>query len=200
MARRYSRVSRPALQEVQQRVAELTAGAEEGVSGIRVIKAFAREDYVQERFVASARRVFDQSILTTRQRARYQPMIAFLPSIGIALFLFLGGREVIADRISLGEFTAFYTYLLILSGPVRMLGTSLSMAQRAVASGNRLFEILDRQVELSAPSGAPPLPAGGGRIQMRDVSLRYPAADPTDFALRNIDLEVSPGMTLALVG
>jgi len=199
-ARRYSHVSRPALQEVQQRMAELTAGAEESVSGIRVIKAFAREDYVRERFVESARRVFDQSILTTRQRARYQPIMAFLPSIGIALFLFIGGREVVQDRISLGEFTAFYTYLIILSALVRMLGTALSMAQRAVASGNRLFEILDRKVELSAPPGAPPLPPGGGRIRMDDVSLRYPGAEPGDLALRNIDLEVSPGTTLALVG
>ena len=200
-ARRYNRVSRPALQEGQQRVAELTADAEESVSGIRVIKAFAREDYVKAGFGETVQRVFDQSIFTTRQRAFYTPTMAFLPSIGIAVVLFFGGREVVNGSISLGEFTAFYTYLLILSSPVRVLGSALGMAQRAVASGNRLFEIIDREPTLVQAPDAKPLPeGGGGAIAMDDVTLVYPTAQAGDASLMDVNLSVAPGKTVALVG
>ena len=77
--------------------------------------------------------------------------------------LLVGGREVIDGNLSLGDFTAFYTYLVMLAGPMRMLGVAMGMAQRAIASGNRLFEILDREPRIESPPGAPPLPAGGGR-------------------------------------
>ncbi len=144
-AMRYNRLSRPALQEVQQRIAELTAEAEESVSGIRVVKAFAREDHMLERFRGAVTRVFDQNVYSTRLRAFYSPLIAFLPSLGLAVVLLVGGSEVINGSLSLGDFTAFYTYLVMLIGPMRMLGMALGMAQRAVASGNRMFEILDRE-------------------------------------------------------
>jgi ABC-type multidrug transport system fused ATPase/permease subunit len=143
-AARYGRRSRPALQEVQQRIAELTAEAEEDISGIRIVKAFARERERFERFRMRVGRVFDQSMFTTRLRALYNPMISFLPNIGLAAVLLVGGRQVINGSLSLGEFTAFYTYLLMLMFPMRMLGIALGMAQRAVASGNRIFEVLDR--------------------------------------------------------
>ncbi len=107
VASRYNRVSRPALQEVQQRIAELTAEAEENVSGIRIVKAFAREEYQLHRFQRAVSRVFDQSIYSTRLQAFFSPLIGFLPQMGIALVLLVGGREVIAGNLSLGEFTAY---------------------------------------------------------------------------------------------
>jgi ABC-type multidrug transport system fused ATPase/permease subunit len=213
-ASRYNRVSRPAQQEVQQRIAELTAEAEENVSGIRIVKAFAREEYQLHRFSRAVSRVFDQSIYSTKLQAFFSPLIGLLPQLGIALVLLIGGREVIAGNLSLGDFTAFYTYLVMLAGPMRMLGVTMGMAQRAIASGNRLFEILDREPRIESPPEAPPLPAGAGRVQLRDVSLRYEGArsngatdiDPTPLgsmsvaALSDVDLEVEAGRTVALVG
>jgi ABC-type multidrug transport system fused ATPase/permease subunit len=206
-ASRYNRVSRPAQQEVQQRLAELTAEAEENVSGIRIVKAFAREEYQLQRFSRSVSRVFDQSIYSTRLQAFFSPLIGLLPQLGIALVLLIGGREVIANNLSLGNFTAFYTYLVMLAGPLRMLGVAMGMAQRAIASGNRLFEILDREPRIESPAGAPALPAGGGRVQLRDVSLRYEGAAERDPeareavpALSDVELEVEAGRTVALVG
>ncbi len=196
-ASRYNRVSRPALQEVQQRLAELTAEAEENVSGIRIVKAFAREEHQLRRFRRAVARVFDQSIYSTRLQAFFSPLIGLLPQLGIALVLLIGGREVIAKNLSLGDFTAFYTYLVMLAAPMRMLGIAMGMAQRAIASGNRLFEILDREPTIESPPGAPPLPAGGGRVQMRGVTLRY---DGSVAALSDLDLEVEAGRTVALVG
>ncbi|HWB70158.1 MAG TPA: ABC transporter ATP-binding protein [Solirubrobacterales bacterium] len=196
-ASRYNRVSRPAVQEVQQRIAELTAEAEENISGIRIVKAFAREEHQLHRFQRAVARVFDQSIYSTRLQAFFSPLIGLLPQLGIALVLLIGGRLVIDGNLSLGNFTAFYTYLVILAGPMRMLGVAMGMAQRAIASGNRLFEILDREPNIQSPPGAPALPAGGGRIEMRGVALSYDGAAP---ALSDIDLAIEAGRTVALVG
>ena len=196
-AARFSRLSRPAVQEVQQRIAELTAEAEESISGIRVVKAFAREEHMLGRFRHSVTRVFDQNVYSTRLRAFYSPFLGFLPSIGLAVVLLVGGRQVISGGLTIGEFTAFYTYLLMLQGPMRMLGLALGMAQRAVASGNRLFEVLDREPLVVSAPGAPALPDGPGGVELHDVTLRYDHSEP---ALLGISLAVEPGSTVALVG
>jgi ABC-type multidrug transport system fused ATPase/permease subunit len=196
-AARFSQLSRPAVQEIQQRIAELTAEAEESISGIRVVKAFAREEHMLGRFQHSVGRVFDQNVYSTRLRAFYSPMLGFLPSIGLAIVLLVGGREVISGGLSVGDFTSFYLYLMMLMGPMRMLGMSLGMAQRAVASGNRLFEILDRRPQVTSPPGAPPLPDGPGRVEFRGITLGYDGAAPS---LVDIDLQVAAGRTVALVG
>ena len=139
---------------------------------------------------ASARRsarVFDQSMYATRLRAFYNPFIGFLPNLGLAVILLVGGRQVIDGTLTLGDFTAFYAYLLMLIAPMRMLGIALGLAQRATASGARLFEILDREPRLVAPADAPPLPAGRGRVELRDVTFAYDGrAAP---ALRDVDLD-----------
>ncbi|HST39178.1 MAG TPA: ABC transporter ATP-binding protein, partial [Conexibacter sp.] len=172
IAFRFGRRSRPANQEVQQRVAELTAEAEENVSGVRVVKAFAREERQLERFDHRVGRVFDQAMIATRLQAFYAPFIGFLPNLGLAAILFVGGRQVIDGTLTLGEFTAFYAYLLLLIGPMRMLGFLLGSAQRATASGARIFQVLDRDPRILAPPGAPALPAGNGHVQLQDVTLR----------------------------
>jgi ABC-type multidrug transport system fused ATPase/permease subunit len=196
-ATRYSRLNRPAEQEVQQRVGELTTGAEESISGIRIVKAFARERHMLERFRHSVNRVFEQSMVSARLQSFYTPLMGFLPNLGLAAVLLVGGNQVVNGSINAGELTSFTVYIALLSGPVRWLGMSLSMAQRAVASGNRMFEILDRQPSMQSPPGAPPLPEGRGRVSLQRVTLRYDGSEP---ALTGIDLEVEPGRTIALVG
>jgi ATP-binding cassette subfamily B protein len=112
--------------------------------------------------------------------------------------LLVGGHQAINHSLSLGKFTAFYTYLLMLMFPMRMLGIALGMAQRAVASGNRIFEILDRAPAISnVPGGSHPLPEGDGRVEFRAASLSYNGGQP---ALADIDLEVAGGETVAIVG
>jgi ABC-type multidrug transport system fused ATPase/permease subunit len=197
VAFRYGRRNRPATQEVQQRIAELTAEAEENVSGVRVVKAFAQEQRQLRRFRRVAARVFDQSMVSTRLRAFYSPFIGFLPQLGLGALLLVGGRQAIEGSITVGEFVAFYGYLLMLTSPMRMLGIALGMAQRAVASGARVFEVLDRRPRLTAPPGAPPLPAGAGRVELRGVTFGY---GDDGAVLRDVDLEVEPGRTVALVG
>jgi ABC-type multidrug transport system fused ATPase/permease subunit len=194
----YGRRSRPALQEAQQRIAELTAEAEENVSGVRVVKAFAQEERQLDRFDHSVTRVFDQQMYATKIQARYTPLISFLPNLGLALILLVGGRDVIHGSLTIGQFTAFYAYLLMLISPMRTLGYMLSAAQRATASGARIFQVLDRAPRITSPENAPPLPEGPGRVSLRDVSLTFDGASQP--ALGNVDLEIEPGRTVALVG
>jgi ABC-type multidrug transport system fused ATPase/permease subunit len=177
ISQRYGRRARPAIQEVQQRIAELTANAEENISGVRVVKSFAREPLQLERFRHAVARVFDQAMVSTRLEARYNPMIGFLPQLGLAAVLLIGGQSVIHAHLSLGQFSAFYLYLSMLIVPMRSLGVTLGLAQRATASGGRIFQVLDREPRMTVPDGAPALPPGDGHVTMRGVSLRYGEGD-----------------------
>jgi len=214
---RYGRRARPAIQETQQRIAELTADAEENISGVRVVKAFARESRQLTRFRDTVGRVFNQAMVATRLEATYNPVIGFLPQLGLAAVLLLGGESVIHAHLALGQFTAFYLYVNMLISPMRSLGVTLNLAQRATASGARIFQLLDREPHLTDAPHAPALPAGNGHVQLRDVTLRY--EDPHDelgasalvdavptapqsgrAVLSEIDLDVPAGRTVALVG
>jgi ABC-type multidrug transport system fused ATPase/permease subunit len=199
-AARYGHRNRPASQEVQQRIAELTAEAEESIGGVRVVKAFAQEERQLERFRRAVARVFSQSMVSTRLRAFYNPLIGFLPQLGLAALLLIGGRQAIRGEITVGEFVAFYGYVLMLVGPIRMLGMALGMAQRAVASGARVFEVLDREPRIVAPEGAPALPPGGGRVELRGVESGFGEGDAHRRVLAGIDLTVEAGRSVALVG
>ncbi|MHB1467540.1 MAG: ABC transporter ATP-binding protein [Solirubrobacteraceae bacterium] len=213
---RYGRLARPAIQEVQQRIGELTADAEENIVGVRVVKAFAREPRQLARFRHSVGRVFSQAMVATRLEARYNPMIAFLPQLGLAAVLLIGGIEVIHAKLSLGNFTAFYLYLNMLLSPMRTLGVTLNLAQRATASGARIFQVLDREPKLADAPGAGELPPGNGHVELRKVTLRYeephdelavrpegeppPVLGPGRTVLADIDLDVPAGRTVAIVG
>jgi ATP-binding cassette subfamily B protein len=211
ISQRYGRRARPAIQEVQQRIAELTADAEENISGVRVVKAFAREPRQLQRFRHSVARVFEQAMVATRLEATFNPLIGFLPQLGLAAVLLIGGGSVIHAHLTLGQFTAFYFLLSMLIGPMRSLGVTLGLAQRATASGARIFQLLDREPRLTEPADAPPLPAGNGHVQLRGVTLRYEgspefaassngASAPARAVLHEIDLDIPGGRTVALVG
>jgi ATP-binding cassette, subfamily B, bacterial len=218
ISQRYGRSARPAVQEVQQRIAELTADVEENISGVRVVKSFAREPRQLERFRHSVSRVFDQSMIATRLEAKFNPVIGFLPQLGLAAVLLIGGRSVIHAHLTIGEFSQFYLYLNMLIVPMRSLGMLLGLAQRATASGARIFQVLDREPRIIEEPGAGPLPEGAGHVEFRGVSLRYDESDDFGAAysvngngasapvhlpravLSDVDLDVPAGRTVALVG
>ncbi|HEY4427847.1 MAG TPA: ABC transporter ATP-binding protein [Solirubrobacteraceae bacterium] len=184
ISQRYGRRARPAIQEVQQRIAELTAGAEENISGVRVVKSFAREPLQLTRFRHSVARVFDQAMVSTRLEAHYNPMIGFLPQLGLAAVLLVGGTSVIHAHLSLGQFSTFYLLLNMLISPMRSLGVTLGLAQRATASGARIFQLLDREPRLTSAPDAPALAPGSGHVRFEGVSLRYEDTDDFGAAYR----------------
>src|SRR5439155_12054772 len=119
------------------------------------------------------------------------PFIGFLPTLGLALVLVVGGTQAVHGHITVGEFVAFYGYVQLVSGPVRMLGIALGMAQRAVASGARVFEVLDRQPQMTVPDDARDLPPGDGHVGLPDVSFEDEGAKEP--VLSAIDLDVAAG-------
>jgi ATP-binding cassette subfamily B protein len=196
-AYRYSRISHPVLKDVQQRIADVTTHAEENIVGVRVVKAFAQEERETTRFARLAGRVFDQAITAARIQARYVPMLQSLPNLAIAAVLLVGGYSVIHGSLSLGSFFAVNGYLLLLVVPLRSVGMWVGQYQRAMASGERIFEILDVDRDIVERPDAAPLSEGPGHIRLEGVEFGY---DPGRPVLRDVDLDVAAGSTVALIG
>ena len=197
IAYRYSRASHPILKDVQQRMADMTTVAEENIVGVNVVKAFAQEEREERKFAARSEEVFTRSLDATRQRAFYVPVLSFLPLLAQAAVLLVGGRLVVNGDLELGAFIAFNIYVLMLIMPLRMLGMWIGTAQRAVASGERIFEILDEPEEIADRPDARPLPPGDGRLVFDGVTFGY---DPERPVLHGIDVAIEPGSTVALIG
>jgi ABC-type multidrug transport system fused ATPase/permease subunit len=193
----YSRASHPVFKEVQQRLADVTTIAEENIVGVNVVKAFAQEAPEERKFGARNEAVFAETVRAARLRAFYTPLLSFLPMLAQAAVLLAGGHRVYAGELTLGAFIAFNVYVLMLVFPLRMLGYWISEFQRAIASGERIFEVIDEPEDVAEAPDARPLPAGGGRIRFEHVTFGY---DPARPVLQDVDLEIEPGTTVALIG
>ncbi|MEZ5099564.1 MAG: ABC transporter ATP-binding protein [Thermoleophilia bacterium] len=197
VAHRYSESSHPIVRDVQQRVADMTTVAEESIVGVNVVKSFAQEERQAASFAARTEALFRQTVRATRNRAAYQPLLAFLPLVAQGVVLLVGGRMVIRGDLTLGSFVGFNVYLLWLVLPLRLLGTWIGQAQRATASGERIFQVLDEPEEVADRPDPRPLPEGGGAIRFEGVTFGY---DPGRPVLRDVDLELAAGSVVALVG
>ena len=194
---RYSHVSHPVLRDVQQSLADVSTVAEESITGVHVVKSFAQEDRRAERFGRAADAVFGKTLAANRQRALYVPLLTFFPLLAQALVLLAAGRMVISGSLSLGAFFAFNLLLAMLVMPLRMLGMWIGQAQRAVAAGERIFEILDEPEEIADRPEARALPPGPGHVVFEGVSFGYETRRPV---VEDVELEVPAGRTIALIG
>ena len=198
VAWRSSKRTQPVLIDVQQKVADVTQSAEESIVGIRVIKAFGQEGPQSARFAVIARRAFDRSMDANRMQAFYMSLMGFLPTIGVGVVVIFGGIRAIDGKLSLGEFVQFYSYLLALVFPLRMIGSLVGNAQRAAASGQRIFEVLDTEPDLVERPDPLELPAGGGHVEFVGVSFAHSDTGPD--VLANLDLDIPAGRVVALIG
>jgi len=197
VAYRYSHVSHPVLREVQQRLGEVATVTEESIVGVHVVKAFAQEERRQARFERASGGVFEQTVRAFRQRAVYVPLLAFLPMLAQAAVLLAAGRMVVDGTLTLGEFFQFNLLLAMLIVPLRSLGMWVGQAQRATASGERIFEVMDEPEGVEDRPGAAELPPGPGAIRFERVGFAYSAGRPV---LEGIDLDLAAGRTVALIG
>ena len=197
VAYRYSHVSHPILRDVQQQLGEVATVAEESIVGVHVVKAFAQEERRQAQFEDASGSVFDATVRAFRQRALYVPLLSFLPMLAQAAVLLAAGRLVVSGSLSLGQFFLFNLLLAMLIVPLRSLGMWIGQAQRATASGERIFDVLDEPEGVDDRPGAAPMPPGPGEIRFEDVSFGY---DPERLVLEDVDLTVASGRTVALIG
>jgi ABC-type multidrug transport system fused ATPase/permease subunit len=207
--------------QVQQEIGELTTVVEEATAGVRVVKAFGRENEQTRRLEVEASSILDQNLEAARLRAFYTPLLAVLPQLSLAAILWYGGRLAIDGQITIGTLVAFNSYLLLLAWPLQGLGMLFGFAQRAAASAERVFEVLDQPPAIADRPGAvdlpPPgtLPVGpdrrdpaavlasgpaqrGARVRFEHVSFAYGEGGRP--VLTGIDLDIAPGSRVAVVG
>jgi ATP-binding cassette subfamily B protein len=196
-AYRYSSVAHPVLRDVQQRMADVAIVAEENIVGVHVVKSFAQERNELDKFADRTERVFARSIDANKQRALYVPLLSFLPLIMQAGVLLVGGRMVANGTLDFGTFFFFNILVVMLVMPLRMLGMWVGQSQRATASGERIFEVMDEPEEISEKPDASEMPPGDGRVRYEDVTFEYAPGRPV---LHDIDLELEPGRTAAFIG
>jgi len=197
IAYRYSHVSHPLLRDVQQKMADVATVAEENIVGVHVVKAFAQEDAEQKKFERRSEEVFKLSVRANRQRAFYIPLLSFLPLVSQAAILLIGGHMVANHTLSIASFVRFNLYLAMLVMPLRALGMWIGQAQRATASGERIFQVLDEAEDIGDAPEARELPPGDGRVVFEGVTFGY---EPERPVLNDISLELTAGRIVALIG
>jgi len=197
VAYRYSHVAHPLLRDVQQKMADVATVAEENIVGVHVVKSFAQEDAELAKFKRSSEEVFGLSVKANRQRAFYIPLLSFLPLLAQGAILLVGGRMVARGTLSLGDFVVFNLFLALLVLPLRQLGMWIGQAQRATASGERIFQVIDEPEDIRDAPDARELPPGPGLVSFEGVTFGY---DPERPVLHDLDLDLAAGRIVALIG
>ena len=182
---------------VQEKKGHLTEASDEAVIGIEMVQAFGRENDVRTRFLGRAEAVRHETMRMATIEAKFLPGLMALPTLGIAAVLYLGGKDVIAGNLTIGELSLFITLLLQLVWPLEALGWIINLGQRALASAGRSFAWLDAIEPLPAATHPQPLPAGALPVRFEDVRFSYGTGSEV---LRGVDLDVQPGEILAVCG
>lgn len=194
----FGRVIQPLFAKVQERLAALNTILQENVAGIKVVKAFAREPYEQQRFEQAATSLMEQQLRVSRVFSFLFPVMFLVAQIGQAAILYVGGQQIFDGRLSLGEYQKFSLYLVYLFFPLGQLGFIIALMAQAAASADRIFEVLDAQSDITERPDAYDLPPIEGRVEFRNVTLRYfSSSEPV---LQDVSFVVEPGQTVALLG
>ena len=197
-ARSFSNRIHPVSMDLQEQLSGLSTVVEETVTGIRAVKGFGAESVQADQLSVQADRIYDRIIDLARIRAFFTPLFDVLPSLSLAFVLLYGGWAVVNHRLSVGDLVAFNLYVAMLVGPLQMVGQIIAQAQRAVASSQRVKEILEADPRIYNDPHAGPLPTGRGEVRFHDVTFGY--GEHGRPVLRHFDLTISPGESVALVG
>jgi ATP-binding cassette subfamily B protein len=177
---------------------DLSSRLQENVSGVQVIRAFAREDYEIKRFDETNRAYYNARIRVINTWSRVMPTTDFFVTLCTILILWFGGQMVLNGTMTVGELVAFNAYVLMLATPAQQLTWLVNAAGEASAGAQRVFEVLDAEEEIASPPGAVSLPQLRGEVEFRNVSLKY-LAEKKD-SLLDINLRVPPNQLIALIG
>ena len=194
---RFGGTVRPLFKLIQEQMGVLSTVMQESMTGIRVVKAFAREPHELQKFDAANDEWFDRRYSLIQIWANNWPFFTFLVACSIFLLLWFGGPQTLAGEITVGSLFALISYVLLLSGPVQRLGFLVNLAATAGASASRVFEMIDMPNEVVDAPDAIPLPESQGEVEFRRVSFAYREGQSI---LKDINLQAAPGQTIALIG
>ena len=183
--------------KIQDMMAELNTVLQENLTGQRVVKAFASEDFENRKYNDKSMEVSEAFIAAEKLRISNTSFTLFSFQIALALILLFGGWRVISGDLTIGQLAAFVFYMQILAMPVRMSGMIVNSYARAASGGQRLFEILDMPSEVVEKPTAKEMPRVKGHVRFENVSFGYEEGKPV---LRNINLELEAGKVVALLG
>jgi ATP-binding cassette subfamily B protein len=190
--------SRPMFAEVQQKLSALNTVLQENLAGVKVIKAFTREKQQQDKFKARADDTMEQQIRLSRLFTFLFPLVFMIANLGQAAILFVGGKAIIVDTLTIGEWQQFSMYLMYLFMPIMMMGMIITQFGQASASADRIFEILDAKNDITDKPNAAKLPAVSGDVKFEKVTFRYfGGGEPV---LSEVTFEAKAGETVALLG
>ena len=194
---RISTIMRPLWLLIQRSQARLAEIADEGLGGIRVVKAFSREPLEAEKFSKASGVTRDLQLNQAITMAKHAPLMQgiFIAQMGVTVSI--GALFISQGTINAGVVTAFLLWLTMLQMPVRMLGFMITMFSRAVAAGERVFEVLDTQSAVQEKEDALDLVDARGHVRFENVSFSYSSASPV---LSDIDIDATPGKIIALLG
>ena len=194
----FGAIAQPLFTRVQVRLSALNTILQENLAGIKVVKAFVREPQQQARFERSADDLMGQQITVARLFSFLFPLVFLIANLGQAAVYYFGGQQIIQGTLTFGEWQKFSLYLVYVFFPLGMLGMIITQMSQAAASAQRVFEILDTQSEVRDRPDARPLAKVEGRVAFENVTFRYfGGVEPV---LADVDFDVQPGQTVALLG
>jgi ATP-binding cassette subfamily B protein len=194
----FGALSQPLFGEFQTRLSNLNTVLQESVAGIKVVRAFTREQQQTEKFEGATAHLYAQSLKIGRTFAFLFPIIFLLAQVGQAALLYFSGQLFINNQVSLGAYQEFTLYLVYIFFPLGQLGFIISLLAQASASADRIFEILDAKNEVADKPNALVLPAIDGHVEFKDVTFRYFSSGAP--VLSKVSFEAQPGQTIALLG
>lgn len=195
---RWSVASRKIYTEVRELASSVNARLAEDFNGVRVVQAFAREDYNYKRFHDGRNKeVLDANLQASKTLASFFPVLELLSGLALFGLVLVGGLLVLSNSLTAGVLVAFVLYIEQLFAPIRDMAQRWSIVQAALASGDQVFRVLDERIEITDRPDAIVMPRGAGRVQFQDVTFSY---DGKTTVLHDINLDVKPGQKIAFVG
>jgi len=193
----FRKKGRAAFREVRKKIANVTAKLEEGISGVRVVKSFSRENTNIKNFDKTNEENLSANMQSVKIWSFYNSIIEVLSSVGICIVIWHGGVQIMGEKLTRGELLAFLSYVRMLYWPVRQLSQIYTTMQSAMAASERIFEIMDTSSKVIESHNAVELPTIVGHVSYENVSFGY---EDGKYVLNNISLIAEPGQTIAIVG
>ncbi len=193
----FARLARERFRAIRTQLAKINSYLSESLTGVAIIQIFGRQESSREKFAALSSGYLDRTLRQIKLFGTFMPLTELLSSVAIAIILWYGGGEILQNRLTLGELVAFISYMRLFFQPLRELSQKYSVVQSAMASAERIFQLLDKESEIDTKIADHKLDNVEGKLEFSDIVFGY---DPENPVLHKVSFQLRPGQTVALVG